>query len=71
MSAAIFVIGHGRLEPIQLLLRAVDHGHGVVAASAEQFRDHGADFACAYDNDVFHVRLRVSAPIFIRTTFEW
>jgi hypothetical protein len=44
---------------IQLVLRAVDDRHRIIAGSAQQLRDHGSDFPRADDNDVFHA----AAPV--------
>ena len=59
-----------RFEAIQLLLRAVDDRHRVIAGPAQQFRDHGSDFARTYDNDVFHV-VPVLSAIFDWKPCEW
>jgi hypothetical protein len=60
MSAAILATG-----------AAVDHRHRVIAGPTQQFRDHGADFACAYDNDVFHAASPILIAIFDRGPCEW
>jgi hypothetical protein len=55
-----------RFQSIQLGLRAIDHGDRIVAATAQKLRNHRADFARAYDNDVFHAASKVAAHFYLR-----
>ncbi len=52
-----------RLETVELIGRAVRHGHGVIAGMGQQVDDHRADLAAADHRYVFFTsRLLVGAP---------
>ena len=47
---------HRGLQPVELLLRAVHHGHRIVAGAPQKFRDHRTDLAGTNHNDLFHFK---------------
>jgi len=44
-----------RFQCIELRLRAVDNGNGILACGSEKIGNGGTDFACADNYDLFHI----------------